>query len=469
MIGPFSQPHITHRGIFAFWAIVSTTLLVGGAVTQQMAFSQDGKPPTEQPNAAERAKTTVPLTVSADLHAQVLELVDELRSDQFTLREEASEQLFGLGHLALPVLRSARRKGDDAEQAERLEHIIASLAKQDLESKIKSFLRGGESELENWSELEKWLGDSPRVRELFVDLYREHPYLVESLGGSPQQLSVGLSLVRRRLMERGVRPPETPQRLDLIALLLPMMDPDFDAESHYDILVVSLLQLYPANEFRTDQVFGKPFMRMVAQWMADSDLAVREQVLRLALQWKMDIGLPLALKTLDQDPAPIILCRCMQVIARQGSAEHKVLLSRYLNDPTVVFRKRYVNSRGGDVQVGDVAAASIAFLSSVPVTQIGFAEPAEHEIFGIIFEELVVPLKEASEKDQQDDGEAKGDGEAKDSGKDVDDIIPRFVPGGLGQRPRSWKEIKRLQAEAKLRDAKRIEIHQNAMKLVPQN
>lgn len=264
------------------------------------------------------------------------------------------------------------------------------------------------------------------------------------------------------MLDRGVGPREAPQQIDLLALLLPMNDPNFAAEPQYDFIVVQLLQRYPFNEFRTDQVFGKPFMRMVTQWMAGSDLGVREDVLRLALLWKMDIGLSLALKTLDQNPRPIVLCRCMQVIARQGNAKHRLLLSRFLNDSTVVYRKRYVNGQGNDVQVGDLAAASIAFLSSVPVTKIGFSEPAEHDLFGIIFEELVVPMKEASAEDQKDNDEEKEDE------KPAQRIDPRFIPGRFGQGPRSWKEIKRLQDETKRREAKRQEIHQNALELVPE-
>ena len=72
------------------------------------------------------------------------------------------------------------------------------------------------------------------------------------------------------------------------------------------------------------------------------DLSIREQVLRLALQWKMDIGLTLAIETLKQNPDPILLCRCMQAIARQGTPKHAVLLAAHIHDPTVVFQKRYL-------------------------------------------------------------------------------------------------------------------------------
>ncbi|MCA9137657.1 MAG: hypothetical protein KDB00_12890 [Planctomycetales bacterium] len=423
---------------------------------EQNAYCQDspGASPPEGAAASE---------VDQD---QVRQLTEDLRSDQFTIRELASERIFVMGHTVLPMLRDCRRKSSDVEQIDRLDHIIEALAEQDLETRIHNFLKGGDADLDNWPEVEKWFGDSPRVRELFVDLYREHPYLVESLGGTPQQLSIGLSRVRRTLIERGVGAREMPQRIDLLALLLPMSEPNFDAGPQYDAIVVTILQSYQANDLRNDVAFSKPFMRMMAGWMTDSDINVREQVLRLALQWKMDIGLNLALETLKTNPDPILLCRCIQTISRQGNRDHLVLLSHYVNDPTVVFRGRYRGISSGEVQVGDVAAAAIAVLSSVPVTQIGFAEPAEHEVFGIIFEELVVPQKAIPEPDNGTEKEDASDGKKADQ---PDEQPAEFVPPGFGVQPRTIEEIQELRRQNERRAAARIEIHAKAMALVPED
>jgi hypothetical protein len=158
----------------------------------------------------------------------------------------------------------------------------------------------------------------------------------------------------------------------------------------------------------------------------------------------------------------------MQTISRQGTREHAVLLAAYINDPTVVFQKRYLGVRGGEVQVGDVAAASIALLNSVPVTEIGFAEPAEHPIFGIIYEELVVPLKVPTKSvggDEDDDSNDDNDGDTAESADDKfldeDDLTP-LQPGDL-----SPKEIARLIEHAKRREAARVEIRLRALQLVP--
>ena len=465
---------------FAFFAAWLFGFMAGGETLPGVAQGQ--QPPAEQApaeqvpgrNGGQQVIGEQEVAARADDRDEsdradeIRQLVDGLRSDQFAIREECSERLFTLGHEALPLLKSTRRGGSDAEQNDRLDRIIHALSEQDLEMRIHSFLKGGDAELENWPEVKKWFGDSPRVRQLFVDLYREHPELVARLGGTPQQLSIGLSRVRRRLMERGVGPRETPQRVDLVALLLPMVEPNFQADPQYDVIVSSLLQYYPVNDFRNDEALGQPLMRLVTSWMGKSHLSVREQVLRLALKWELEIGLKLALDTITGNPDPILLCRCMQTLARQGKPEHARLLSRYLNDSTVVFRRRHRNLQGvygSDVQVGDVAAASIAYLASVPVMEIGFAEPAEHEVFGIIYEELVVPMK-LIESDSDEDGKEETEEEPKAA--EPDD--PRLRdPFPFGQRTPTWEQMQELNEQARRRDAMRKEIRAKALELVPKS
>ncbi|MCO8120812.1 hypothetical protein NHH03_03610 [Stieleria sp. TO1_6] len=454
MIDLSTHRQLPRHSAAVLWGIVLSTLLAGGAFA--------GEPPTAQkPEKSSQTK-------SDQLAERVTELVQQLRSVRFAQRENATEMLYQLGHATLPALRKIRDQKVDAEQTDRLNRIIDSLAEQDLESRIQSFLRGGEADLDNWPKLEHWFGDSPRVRELYVELYRMHPELVEALGGSRQQLTLGMNLVKRRLMERGVSTREMPRRVDLIALLLPMTEPGFDAGIEYDVIVAQLLQRYQVNDFHADPVIGEPFQRMVALWMTQSDENIREQVLRLALQWKLDVGLRLALKTVQQTPNPIVLARCMQAIARQGNRDHIPVLAPFLNDPRIVFRKPYLGPRGGDVQVGDVAAAAIAFLSDVPVTELGFAEPAEHDIFGIIYEELVIPVP--PERNRKADDTA----EDKDGADDLEaDALDIESIEGLGQFEDELPKIeilsKSLQRLNQRRASARAEIHAKALKLVPQN
>lgn len=445
--------------------------LIGGAGVGVATFAQ-------QPPVARSITVTPPIEGGSvagqdtDSESSVRRWIDDLRSDSFAVRETASEKLFQTGYVALEPLREARKKSQDAEQLERLSQIISTLAEQSLELRIKRFLRGGESDLENWDEVETWFGDSPRVRELYIDLYREHPYVVECLDGTAQERSLALSMVRRRVLDRSTVNASGPRRTDLIAMLLVMTQPDYNADTLYDRIVVSLLQVHSAYEFRSDPIFGDAFGRMVSQWMSESDLSLRVEVLHLALDWKMEVALPLALKSLDQNPDPELICRCMQAIARQGQKKHAARLAEYLDDSTVVYRPQYLGGHGGDVQIGDVAAAAIARLFDMSVTEIGFARPAEHEVLGIFYEELSIPANKPGEKpvasdepDAQEDTE-EVPGADSDSEADSPPLPMEALDGTPVQDPRTWKQFQRLREASLRREAARQEIRAKARELV---
>ncbi|KAA5541025.1 hypothetical protein FYK55_19190 [Roseiconus nitratireducens] len=376
--------------------------------------------PAEAATQAEQAS-------AAQLQSRAQRLIESLGGKRFAERERASEQLYQLGFRTLPMLREALQRTDDQEQSARLSRLITTLREVDLEARIESFLRGEDAELENWPALRKWFGDSPRVREIFVELYREHPQLVESLGGTPQELMLAMAEVKSNLVDKGVGRQIPPGKVDLIALLLPMTDPNFPAYGEYDRIVVSLMQLYTAKEFLRDRVLGDSFRKLVSAWMLKSHLSSREGVLRLALEWELDIAMRLARETLAANPDPELLARCLQTIARLGAPADAALVARYLDDGRVVVQKRFLGQAGGDIEVGDVAAATIARLMSVPVTEIGFAVPAEHDIFGIIYEELMIPMP---------DGDTPaGEKQLQQARRDIHEAARKLVPDAAKVEP----------------------------------
>jgi hypothetical protein len=408
---------------------------VGGGAT--------AAPPGTNATAADAQQTD-----SEQRAAEINRLVDELASPRFIARERASESLFLLGYEILPELREIRRSRTslDPEQRDRLKLIIRSLAADDLESRIESFLRGEDSQLENWEELRKYFGDSPRVRQMFVELYRTYPDLIGALGGNAQELMLAVNDLKEQLKVNDAAAMQTPKRIDLLAFLLPMTNPNFTGDAECDFLLSSMLQMYPANEFRRDRALGEPFKQLVAKWMIDSDFIVRDRVLRLGMEWKLDVALQLAMRTLAEDPPPRLVARCLQTIALQGAARHLAFVATYLDDERVVLRKRYLGRIGGEVQVGDVAAAAIAYLSSVPVTEIGFAEPAEHDIFGIIFEELVIAPEQALRQ-----ARSAKDAERNQGNQQDDESEPSADEAGPARTAEQIRE----------------EIHAAAKKLVP--
>ncbi|MEO1614797.1 MAG: hypothetical protein AAFV88_03045 [Planctomycetota bacterium] len=396
---------------------------------------------------------------------RVLQWIDDLSSASFAVRENASEQLFALGHSVLPDLHVALRQSTDAEQRERLEKITTVLAEQSLDLRIQQFLEGDLRQLENWDRMEKWFGDSPRIRELFVDLYRDHPVLIRSLDGNTRDLSQGLQSVSQQISNRGITVARISPRRDLVAMLLPMMQPDYKPETRFDILVLTSLRGIRGDELDEDPAFGQPLRKMVGSWMNQSSLSIREGVLDLALEWDLDNALELAKATLSMRPPPNLLCRCIQAIAKLGSREDAQLLGPFLDSRDEIFRPRYVSNRGGQLQVGDVAAAAIAKLNEVPMTEIGFAVDAADEVVGVSYGELIIPAtKQADEPTESPRLEFTDDEKSWMSrlGIPAEDILKMAEK----ERADRIRLIREFYLENRRRDAQRDEIHAAARELL---
>ncbi len=452
------------------FAIALSGVLLGAMLPalldcQQLASAQTlAEVPSSDPHSS-APQSPGPAELSDDeLQKAIARWSEQLQSRSFAAREQASEKLFQLGYKALPSLRSLRGKMTESESRERLSKIIKALSSDDLKLRIERFLQGDDSQLENWSYLRKWFDDSPRVRELFVDLYQEYPEVVMSLNGSEAELSSALISLRRKL-DLTLAMRMVPERIDMIALLLLMVTPEFDPDGDYDFLMARALDAYSVKNFRQDKVLGEPLVRLVAAWMPQSGLAYREQVLVIALKWKMDIGLSMATTTLQRDPPPTLLARCIQVIARQGLPSDARLLEPYLKDQRVVYPSQLLGRKRHDILVCDVAAAGIAYLANVPVTEIGFTESVKHEVFGFLYEALMIDLpKNEGQPNAMPDQPGLQVPAGDDEGDD---------PNGIGGLRFNQDLLRAIQEQNKRKISPealakaRAEIRQKALKLLP--
>lgn len=451
-------------------------LVVATPVTNGLGAELPG---TEHPRTGTETSSNTSLPPEQQsTEQQVDRLVEMLASGKFKTREAASEELYQLGATAIPSMRRHREGLTDAEQIDRLERIVAKLTDHAFENQIENFLQGKPTDLNGWPEFEEIFGDTPQVREMFVDLFREHPYAVKALGGTKREVLEAITKVNSRLRQLGIGISKTPRRIDLLALLLPPTISDVETDAQYDIGIYSLLNLHPANEMRGDPAFGEPFTKVVVKWMEKSHLSIRDRVLRIALDWKLDIARDLAIKTLSQNPDPQLLSRAIQALASRGTLADTALLAKYLNDPTVVVRNHYIGSTESNVQIRDVAAAAIAHLHSVPVTDVGFIKPASHDILGIIIEDLVVHVEDPSDRlpalqredDSGDDNNEPGEElEIEMSAEEKEaweDIKKQLEEHGMEAGPRELKQFQLYQLQRRAEAKARETIRRNVLKLM---
>jgi hypothetical protein len=120
---------------------------------------------------------------------RIAELVKQLGSDEFTIRESATEALTQIGLPAFAALEAAG-KNPDREIRYRSQRILGLIRQLDMQRRLEAFLAGkdeGEGyQLPGWDRFKKTYGDEPQSRTLFVEMQRADAELLRSLEEGPR-------------------------------------------------------------------------------------------------------------------------------------------------------------------------------------------------------------------------------------------------------------------------------------------
>src|SRR5690349_13266538 len=107
--------------------------------------------------------------------SRVGQLIAELGSDEFAVREAATDQLAHIGLPAFSALAGAAHH-PDRDVRKRAEHVLDLIRQHDHERRLEAFLSGKddgeEYPLPGWSRFRKSYGDEAAARALFVDMQR---------------------------------------------------------------------------------------------------------------------------------------------------------------------------------------------------------------------------------------------------------------------------------------------------------
>ena len=120
---------------------------------------------------------------------QIARLITELGSEEFTVRESATETLTRIGLPAFTALEAAATHSD-REVRYRSQRILGLIREQDLKRRLEAFLSGKEAEgdypLPGWTRFKKTYGDEAQTRSLFVEMQRAEPDLLRALEEGPR-------------------------------------------------------------------------------------------------------------------------------------------------------------------------------------------------------------------------------------------------------------------------------------------
>lgn len=329
----------------------------------------------------------------------IAELVRQLGSDDFKVREEASRQLLKIGLPAREALLEGM-KDRDLEIRRRCRELMPAIAEAHRQAKLAAFIADKDGkhkhDLPGWERYRKIAGNDAASRQFFVAIQKaDTGFLVEvdkepaRAGERCAQLCQDLvNRQRNQLFLNGKSANQGMSLTEIAPLLLVVADPKVTIPAQHRYLFGNLLyQTVLQNELRARG--STPFRKIVLAWMErQAEDEITAQILFDTINnLQLKEGLPLALKAVRSKKLKGSgVAHALVTIGRLGDKSHLAVLEPFLDDKTQ-FCGFGIGRAGGNVQgnteVRDVALAMLVRLTKQSFKDYGFA------ISGLGFDHLM--------------------------------------------------------------------------------
>jgi hypothetical protein len=307
---------------------------------------------------------------------QIATLVHDLGSDQFAIREKASRELVDLGIVTRDALLRAATDAD-AEVRIRARAILSKVRESDFENRLEAFSADYDGShhltLPAWDQFSAQFGASRLSRQLFVEMQRAEPDLLESLAKGAKPASDALA-ERAQTIFDGQR--ESLMTLGTLASLLFV-----GSTEGVTVDEQACANLFPYLVHATYQRSGKlPIWpgvtkKLVARWITkDATPATLHTNLVFASQLEMKPeALSLATRVLTIPSETNSRQVAILTVGRFGDRSHRVLLDKMLDDATVCAVVPIEQPpHQFELQIRDLALAIALLLTEQDLREYGF-------------------------------------------------------------------------------------------------
>jgi hypothetical protein len=318
--------------------------------------------------------------------------IESLGSRDFAIRERAASELMSLGGTVLSRLQKVASDHDDPEVRIRAAEIVKQLTRGDLKVRIDAFLAGEDVNFKGWTITQAIMGDSGRVRELFVQMLQSHPDLAASMEGTPRDRAMALKNVVAAVESKMFQQRQFPDAADLIALLLPTVDMNVPLEGGYEEILIAVLQKSAATSLQQDPQLSGPFRALLGRWIPRCSIKNCDEMLFYGMSWEMRQTHLLAQRTLSEARQSEALVYALQAIAQFGDEHDVERVAKFLGDKRPAAEPGFANGKSLKTEIGDVAMATIARLHDVPLKKIGFPKESLDEKFAFQPGDLGFPV-----------------------------------------------------------------------------
>jgi hypothetical protein len=315
---------------------------------------------------------------------RVARLIRQLGSDSFSQRERASRELVTLGVAAREAL-DAATTDPDAEIRARARVALSAVTEREFRDRLEAFSAdydGSRNQtLPGWEKFAAELGSSRLSRQLFVEMQRAEPELLEGYAEGGKTAGDALDARCRMLLVQltQVSSGEGPVSLGTMAsLLLVGSAEEVSVDQQLAHQLYTWLIYRPAFQKLASGGMWAPMMKkLLGMWIVkDASPAATAQNLMFAASYELKPeGLSLAGKLLASDgTAPQVRQFALLSIGRFGSRQHLAAVEKYLQDGNVCGSIRMNKfPRQMQVQVRDVALAVLLHLTDQEVRDYGAA------------------------------------------------------------------------------------------------
>lgn len=281
------------------------------------------------------------------------ELVRQLGSPEFGVRQVAEQKLLRIGSPAKSALLAGRR---DADMEIRLasQRILICVAQQESAVLTEAFL-GGDNKVSHerfpgWPRLCDRLGDTRAVRQLYVEMLRSEPELLQSLERADpvlmdswsERLLLQMTLAAPEL-QGGIGLPSGPALFALLFVGVELAEPEQDATRRQALQVLTQFLLTRLDDQQVARLGMRDpsVQRLLAIWAETmsrgKDGSQSTQAILIALKFALpDLGCRLARAVLRENrDYPSAKPYAAIALARFGTAADALFLVPHLQDTRV--------------------------------------------------------------------------------------------------------------------------------------
>ena len=375
--------HGSVAGLALFSAALSLAAVSFTSLSDR-THAQNEAPPAVQPPEKQAVAKQPPTPEQIDAW------IDQLSDDQFTVRQNAGEQLLDAGMPArerlLPIA-----AGPDPETRAAARRLVALIDRTEFHRRLSAFAADTDGSqgltLPGWEEYRALVGDDPVARALFVDMQRQEAAMLSAVFGVSTRPSHEIWEQRmQRLVQwqagmgnQNVAPPLG----SCAAMLFFATASEIELSDRGAMLVDLLLQRPPLRDALQADNHRNAIRRLVAGWILhcpnQSDIILQRR-LSVASTHGISEALPLALAVAGGDPQylrvqPQTRAGAILLTGQLGKREHAERLEPLLEDSTVCFTPGGAQALGqspNHVQVRDVALVVMLHLTDQRPIEYGY-------------------------------------------------------------------------------------------------